>query len=112
MKKPLISYPEFDKLDIRVGEVIEAGKVENSNKLIFLKVDLGEDYGVVEIYTGMAKVYEPAFFVGKKFFFLANLEPKKMLDKMSCGMLLCADIEGKPVLQEVNSELINGTLIH
>ena len=53
MKKDNIAFTDLMKVDIRVGEVIEAKKVEVSNKLIELTVNFGEDYGTVTIFTGM-----------------------------------------------------------
>ena len=111
MTKTHIPYTTFEQLDIRVGEVKDAVVPEGSKKLVELTVDLGEDYGTVTIFTGMLEYYQPADFVGKKFQFIANLEPRKMMNKESQGMLMSADVEGKPVLIEVNSEIKNGTVI-
>lgn len=111
MKKPFATFPDFDKLDIRVGEVKNAKKLENSKKLIELLVDLGEEYGTVTILTGMAVFFDPSIFIGKKYLFLANLEPKPMAGSVSNGMLMSADDNGTPVLTEVSSELKNGLLI-
>jgi methionine--tRNA ligase beta chain len=111
MKKPNCSYDDFVKLDIRVGEVKEASLVEGSKKLISLMVDLGEDFGTVEILTGMQEWYGPEDFVGKKFLFLANLEPRPMMGHVSNGMLLSADTEEKPILNSVSSNIPNGTIV-
>ncbi len=111
MKKPFATFPDFDKLDIRVGEIKDAKKLENSKKLIELTVDFGEDYGTVSILTGMALYYDPSVFIGKKYLFLANLEPKPMAGKVSNGMIITGDEDSKPVLIEVSSELKNGLLI-
>ncbi len=56
MKKDLIQYAGFQKLDIRVGEVKSAQPVEGSKKLLQLLVDLGPDYGEVEILSGIDRV--------------------------------------------------------
>lgn len=109
MKKDTIAFPDLMKVDIRVGEVISAQNVEVSNKLIELTVDLGEDYATVTIFTGMRKWYSPEDFQGKKFLFIANLEPKKMMDRESQGMILSADVNDEPVLVPVGQELANGT---
>ncbi|MBP9691454.1 methionine--tRNA ligase [Candidatus Woesebacteria bacterium] len=97
------------KIDIRVGEVLNATNVEVSNKLIELTVDLGPDYGHVTIFTGMRKWYTPEDYLGKKFLFIANLEPKKMMDRESQGMILAADLNDAPVLVPVDPQLPNGT---
>ena len=111
MKKPNCSYEDFSKLDIRVGEVKEALLVEGSNKLISLTVDVGEEYGVVEILTGMQAWYTPEDFIGKKFLFLINLEPKPMIGRVSNGMIMATDIDGKPILNTVSDDLPNGTMV-
>lgn len=98
-------------MDMRVGEVKEAILVEGSKNLIKMKVDLGEDYGVVEILSGLAKWYIPEDIVGKKYAFLANLESKQMMGMNSNGMILVADDIEKPVLLVVDSALKNGLLI-
>ena len=56
MKKRHDCFTDFNKLDLRVGEVKEASLLEGSKKLILLKVDLGEDYGIVEILSGLAGI--------------------------------------------------------
>ena len=83
MKKDTIAFTDFNKLDLRVGEVKEASLLEGSKKLILLKVDLGEDYGIVEILSGLAEFYQPDELIGNKYIFLANLEPKKIMGKNS-----------------------------
>jgi len=111
MKKPVVSFLDFQKLDLKVGEVKEAIFVEGSRNLISMKVDLGEDYGIVEILAGIGDIYKAEEILGKKFIFVANLEPKKMMDKYSNGMILAADIEGKAMIIPVNSDLKNGSII-
>src|SRR5690606_2682251 len=108
MKKDDCVFSDFMKLDIRVGEVTQAQRVEESNKLIELTVDMGEDYGTVTIFTGMQKWYTPEDFQGKKFLFIANLEPKKMMGRESQGMILSGDVDGEPRLIPVSFELANG----
>ena len=101
MKKPIITFEDLLKLDIRVGKVMQASLVDGSSKLIELTVDLGEDYGQVTIFTGMQKWYTPENFEGKTFIFVANLEPKKMMGRESQGMILSVDENGKPLLFEL-----------
>lgn len=111
MKKQLISFSDFQKLDLRVGEVKKAEIVEGSKNLIAMQVDLGEEYGVVEIMAGIGSFYQPEDVTGKKFAFVANLEPKKMMSRLSNGMTLMADIEGKPIIVPLNDDLPNGAVI-
>jgi methionine--tRNA ligase beta chain len=109
MKKDTIPFSDLMKIDIRVGKVTQAVIVEESKKLIKLTVDLGEEYGVVTIFTAMRAWYTPEDFIDKTFPFIANLEPKKMLDRESQGMILAADQDEKPVLIPLDPTLRPGT---
>lgn len=111
MKKHFIQFPDFLNLDIRVGKVVDAKRLESSSKLLELQVDLGEDYGVVTILAGMAQFFTPEDFIGKHFAFVANLEPKEMAGSTSNGMMLAADVENKPVLLELSSSIPPGSPI-
>lgn len=111
MKKSFATFADFDKLDIRVGEIKNAMAVEKSKKLYELIVDMGEEYGTVTILTGMQAYYKPEDFIGKKFLFLANLEPKPMAGKISNGMIMSGDENNSPVLIEVSSNLKNGLVL-
>lgn len=111
MKKTAVNFDDFSKLDLRVGEVKEATLVENSKHLIKLIVDLGEDYGVVEILSGLYPTYTPEDLQGNKYIVLANLEPKKMAGTFSNGMILVADDPEKFQLFPLDKSLKNGTVI-
>ena len=111
MKKDIIQFADFAKFDFRVGEVKEATLVEKSKHLIKLTVDLGDDYGVVEILSGLAPAYLPENLVGNKYIFLANLAPKQMMGMDSNGMMLVADDPVKFELVPLDKKLKNGTVI-
>ena len=83
-----ISYEEFKKIKMRVGKVVEAKKVEGSEKLLELKVDFGDEQKIG--IAGIAKWYKPEDLIGKKFVFVVNLLPKKMLNRTSEVMILAA----------------------
>ncbi len=85
----LISYDDFERLDIRVGRVVEAEAVKGSKKLIRLMVDLGED-APRQIVAGIAELYTPDELLEKDVIVLANLEPAKIFGVESRGMLLAA----------------------
>ncbi|HSW90109.1 MAG TPA: methionine--tRNA ligase [Patescibacteria group bacterium] len=110
LMKPSISYPDFEKLDIRVGTIVEATAPEWSLKLLRFVVDFGPEIGTKTIFSGIKKWYAPQDFVGKQFPFLINLEPKKMGEEESQGMMLMADGEEKPILFEVG-HVQNGTMV-
>jgi len=86
-----ISIDEFARVELRVGKVREATNKEGSDKLIRLVVDTGEDMPRI-IFTGVRGFgYTPEDFVGKQFFFITNLAPRKMMDEESRGMILAVD---------------------
>lgn len=97
--KETIKYEDFSKLDIKVGTILEAIAVENSEKLIKLKVDFGH-MGEKQILTGMARWYKPADFNGKQALFVINLETRKMAGLESQGMMLSIgeDVNARPIL--------------
>jgi methionine--tRNA ligase beta chain len=105
LQKPNITIDDFAKLDIRVGLVVEAKPVPNSKKLIQLSVDLGADYGVVSILTGMLMYFpDPSVLQGKKYLILANMDPRPMAGLESRGMFLAVDDGTKPILLSVPDE--------
>ncbi|MCA9371405.1 methionine--tRNA ligase [Candidatus Woesebacteria bacterium] len=103
--KPSIAFSDFQKLDLRVGKVIDATNIVQSRKLIELTVDLGEEHGVQTVFTGMRTWYTPQDYIGKQFLFVVNLEPKKMMGKECGSMMLAADEDGTPLLLEISSTI-------
>ncbi|MDW3195560.1 MAG: methionine--tRNA ligase [Cytophagales bacterium] len=89
--KDEITYDDFMKMDIRVGEILEAEKVPKSNKLLKFKVDTGIDQRT--ILSGVAKHFTPEEMIGKKVTVLVNLAPRKIMGVESQGMLLFAENE-------------------
>ncbi len=89
----LIEFDEFMKVDIRVSEIIEAEKVEGSDKLLYLKVNSGLDER--NIVAGIAQVYSPDDLIGRKILLVANLKPAVIFGKESNGMLLAAKKKSK-----------------
>lgn len=84
----MINFDEFKKVELRVAKVIEAERVEGSEKLIKLQVDLGSEQK--QIIAGIGKFYEPENLIGKEIAIVANLEPRKLMGLESHGMILCA----------------------
>ncbi len=87
--KPLIEFSDFQKLDLRVGVILEASKHPDADKLLAFKVDLGEaePRGIV---SGIAMHFKPEELVGKQVIVVANLPPRKIRGIMSKGMILTA----------------------
>ncbi len=87
--KDYIEFEEFEKLDIRVGKVIECEKVPKSSKLLRFTLQVGSD--TRQILSGISKYHTPEELIGKNVLFVANLKPRKMMGLESCGMILSAE---------------------
>jgi methionine--tRNA ligase beta chain len=87
-----IGIEDFSKVEIRIGKVKEVRDIKESEKLIKLIVDFGEK-GEKTIFAGIKKWYQPRDLEGKLLTFVYNLEPRKMMDDMSEGMMLAAETE-------------------
>ncbi len=111
MTKDVISFSDFQNLDLRVGKVVKAEKVERSESLIRMNVDLGQELGIRKIFSGIAKWYKPNQIKGKKFIFLVNLLPKQMMKEMSEGMILVSIVDQKAVIVPVDKKIPEGTEI-
>jgi methionine--tRNA ligase beta chain len=91
--KPLVSYETFAQLDLRVATVLEAREHPNANKLLLLKIQVGDV--VKQIVAGIKAHYEPQSLVGTQIVVVNNLEPAMLRGEESQGMLLAAsDSEG------------------
>ena len=92
--KPEIVFDDFAKIDLRVGTIVAASKVEKADKLLQLSVDLG--FETRTIVSGIAQHFEPETIVGKQVTVVVNLAPRKMRGIESNGMILMAeDANGK-----------------
>lgn len=86
--KELISYDDFEKLDLRVAKVLTCEKVKKSKKLLKFTLDVGVEERTVV--SGISNYYEPEELIGKKVIYLANLSPRKLMGIESYGMILSA----------------------
>lgn len=111
MIKDKVSFPDFQKLDLRVGKVVSVDKVEGSQKLLRLEVDLGKEIGLRIILAGIAEWYQKKDLKNKKFIFLVNLEAKKMMNVESNGMILCADDGSRAIIIPLNKNLPEGSVV-
>lgn len=106
-KKPEITIDDFDKVQLRVGEIIKCEAVPKSKKLLCSQVKMGSE--VRQIVSGISQYYKPEEMVGKKVIVVANLKPAKLAGVLSEGMLLCAENEkGEYVLLAPESDVPNG----
>jgi len=93
-----INIEDFVKVDLRVGQVVSAERVKGADKLLHMKVDIGEDQPRT-IVAGIAESYPAEAMLGRKVVIVANLQPRKLRGIESNGMIVAASLEGgKPVL--------------
>jgi methionyl-tRNA synthetase len=105
----MISFKDFQKIELKVAKIIEAEKIEKSEKLLKLIVDLGDEKR--QLVAGIAKYYRPEDLIGKEIVVVANLEPKKLMGIESQGMLLAANVDGEPVILIPEKEVPPGTKV-
>lgn len=107
----MINIDEFHKLEIRVGHILSAEKVPETDKLLKLSVDMGEE-APRQIVSGIAEYFpEPEALVGKKVAFAANLEPRTIKGLESQGMILGVNTEDAFSLLEVSQAIPPGTKV-
>ncbi len=92
MEDNMITIDDFAKIDLRVARVLECQKVEKSNKLLKLKIEVGQE--TRQVVSGISKFYNPEELVGKLVVVVANLKPAKLMGIESQGMILAASTPG------------------
>jgi len=105
----MATFEEFKKLDIRMGKILEAERVEGSDKLLKLKVNLGDEER--QIVAGIGRQYEPGELLGKEIAVVVNLEPRTFMGLESRGMLLAADDGGRPALLMPDKDVPPGSVV-
>lgn len=111
-----ITFEDFQKLNIKIGKVLVAEKIENSDKLLKLQVDFGvsEDTGkttILQIVSGIAEFYTPESLIGKEFPFVVNLEPRVLRGVESQGMIMAAKDGDQAVLLSPDKEIPPGSIV-
>ncbi|MDO9574624.1 MAG: methionine--tRNA ligase subunit beta, partial [Candidatus Contubernalis sp.] len=105
-----IKINDFARVDIRVAEILQAEKVEGADKLLKLKVSLGNEER--QVVAGIAQHYKPEEIVGKRVLLVANLAPVKIRGIESQGMLMAAvDAQGKLGLSTVDGDIAPGSRV-
>lgn len=104
----MIKFEDFTRLEIKIGTILEAERVPNTDKLIKLVVDLGSEKR--QLVAGIGLKYEPAQLPGKQVPVLANLEPATLRDVESNGMILAVD-SGDPTLLVPEKPVPNGSKV-
>lgn len=104
----IVSYDDFAKLDIRIGTILAAERIEDTDKLVKLSVNLGAE--TRQIVAGIAQIVaDLAELIGKQIPVLTNLEPRTIRGVESQGMILAADENGAPVLLHPDHTLPAGS---
>ncbi len=105
-----ISYAEFQKLDLRVGKIVEATPIPNSKKLIQIMVEFGSEKR--QAVAGLLKYYQPEDLVGKKCVFLLNLQRRMLAGVESqCMVLAAEDSEGNITVLVPEKDIVEGSKI-
>ena len=104
-----IEIDDFAKVDLRVGQVLSAERVPKADKLLLMKIDIGEEQPR-QVLAGIAQYYEPEKLVGRKVVVVANLKPRKLRGLESQGMVVAASYgaEGRPVIATFTEDVPNG----
>ena len=106
-----VNFDEWKKLDLRVGEIKEVDNHPNADKLLVMKVDIGEK--IINLVAGIKNYYEKDELIGKKVIVFTNLEPVVLRGIKSEGMVLAAEDKEKNIvsLLEPDKDATNGSLI-
>ncbi|MBC1798415.1 methionine--tRNA ligase [Listeria booriae] len=110
LETPEIGIEDFDKIDLRVGEVKQVEKVKKADKLLCFQLDLGEGK-LRQVLSGIAEFYEPEELIGKKVIVVSNLKPVKLRGLMSEGMILSGEKDGELRIIEASDALPNGAKV-
>jgi methionine--tRNA ligase beta chain len=105
----MITFDDFMKLEIRIGTVKVAEKVQGADKLIRLELDFGNE--TRQVVAGLASHYSPEQLVGKQTPVLVNLEARKLRGVESQGMILAVDVEGRPILLTPDDHVPPGSAV-
>ena len=106
-----ISFEEFQKLDLRVGKILEANQIPGSRNLIRMIVDFGSEKR--QAVAGLLQHYKPETLVGRKCAFILNLQRRKMMGVESQCMILAAeDGKGSVVVLQPERDILEGSSVH
>lgn len=107
--KPEISIEDFERIDLRVCQVVACEKVKKADKLLQLTVKLGNEERTVV--SGIAQYYQPDELVGRQVVLVANLKPAKLRGIESRGMILAASDGDKLQVLQVPAEILPGSIV-
>ncbi len=104
-----VSFEDFQKLDLRIGEVVECTDHPNADNLLLLQTDVGDKK--IQLVAGLKGHYTPSELEGRKIVVLVNLEPATLRGEKSEGMLLAADGDDGVSLLQPDADVAAGTNI-
>jgi len=104
-----ITLGRFLEVELRVARVLVAERVPKADRLLRLEIDLGSERR--QIVAGVALAYAPETLVGKRIIVVANLEPARIRGLESQGMLLAADLDGRPIVATFDEDVAPGTRV-
>jgi len=104
-----VTFEEFSRIDLRVAQIVEAAPVEGADRLLLLKVSLGQEQR--QVVAGIAQAYTPEQLVGRKVIFVANLKPAKIRGVLSEGMILAAGGKKVVALSALDCDVEPGTVV-
>jgi methionine--tRNA ligase beta chain len=106
-----IPFEEFQKLDLRIGKILEASHVPGSRNLIKMIVDFGDEKR--QAVAGLLQYYKPEELVGKKCAFILNLQRRKLMGiESQCMVFAAEDSKGNVVLLQPEKDITEGSRIH
>lgn len=103
------TFDDFKKIEMKIGKILTAEKIEGADRLLKLEVDFGEFKR--QIVSGIAEFYTPESLIGKECPFIVNLEPRKFMGVESQGMLMATGVDGSAVLMHPDKEVPPGSNI-
>lgn len=106
----MISYDDFKKVEMKIGTVISAQRIPNTDKLINCTVDIGDENHRT-IVSGIAEFYEPEELIGKQFPYVTNLEPRTICGVESRGMIIAISGEHGLSTMSPDKEVNPGSVI-
>ena len=110
MIKGMVTIEDFNKLDIRIGKVLSVEKIQGADRLLKFTFDVGDEQR--EIVAGMAEFFSDlAALEGKEMPLLLNIEPRTLRGQTSQGMIIAADVAGRPVLLHPEREVAPGSTV-
>ncbi len=109
VEEQYITIDDFEKIEFKVAEIIEAKDHPNADKLLILRLKVGEE--TRQVVSGIKQYYTPEELVGKKVVIVANLKPIKLRGEESHGMILAAEKDGKLTLVSTLEDIESGAII-